>query len=158
MPVVLVVTNRTWTSVNATELNDHILCDGIFEGPTFITRDEFGIPPEEITLYKSINAHKVHDMTYSTNLKAATVLSRFVSYGYKIITSAGSGVGTSGKARYSADVSVTDYRWVWTLVKEDLGPPPYQSTSSSETFRSARSNDDCDRAFQNNQISKNIDL
>lgn len=77
MPVVLVVTNRTWTSVNATELNDHILCDGIFEGPTFITRDEFGIPPEEITLYKSINAHKVHDMTYSTNLKAATVLSKF---------------------------------------------------------------------------------
>lgn len=76
MPVVLVVTDRTWTSVNATELNDHILNDGIFEGPTFITRDELGIPPDETFLYKSLNVHHVRDQTYSTNLKVATVLSK----------------------------------------------------------------------------------
>lgn len=125
MPVVLVVTNRTWTSVNATELNDHILNDGIFEGPTYITRDELGIPPTEMHLYKSLNVHHVRDQTFSTGQKAATVLSRFVSHGYRIIAQAGSGVGTSGKARYSADVAVTDYRWVWTLVKDDTAPPPY---------------------------------
>ncbi|KAH7642028.1 uncharacterized protein LOC124491860 [Dermatophagoides farinae] len=132
MPVVLIATDRTWTSVNATELNDHILNDGIFEGPTFITRDEFGIPPDETFLYKSLNVHLVREQTYSTNLKAATVLSRFVSHGYRIVASAGSGVGTSGKARYSADVAVTDYRWLWTLVRDDMAPPPYPSISSNK--------------------------
>ncbi|XP_027199142.1 uncharacterized protein LOC113793327 [Dermatophagoides pteronyssinus] len=131
MPVVLIATDRTWTSVNATELNDHILNDGIFEGPTFIARDEFGIPPDETFLYKSLNAHLVRDQTFSTNLKAATVLSRFVSHGYRIVSSAGSGIGTSGKARYSADVAVTDYRWLWTLVRDDMAPPPYPSISSN---------------------------
>lgn len=125
MPVVLIVTNRTWTSVNATELNDHILNDGIFEGPTYITRDEYGIPPCETNLYKSLQVHLVRDQTYSTSMKVATVLSRFMAHGYRIIAQAGSGVGTSGKARYSADVAVTDYRWVWTLVRDDIAPPPY---------------------------------
>jgi hypothetical protein len=76
MPVVILVTNRTWTSVNATELNDHILNDGIFEGPTYITRDEFGIPPDEANLYKSLQVHCVRDQTYSTSMKVATVLSK----------------------------------------------------------------------------------
>lgn len=76
MPVVLIATNRTWTSVNAKELNDHILNDGIFEGPTYITRDEYGIPPDETQLYKSMNVHLVREQTYSTNLKVATVLSK----------------------------------------------------------------------------------
>lgn len=144
MPVVLIVTNRTWTSVNATELNDHILNDGIFEGPTYITRDEYGIPPCETNLYKSLQVHLVRDQTYSTSMKVATVLSidirtlsfdrfifyinvsgRFMAHGYRVIAQAGSGVGTSGKARYSADVAVTDYRWVWTLVRDDIAPPPY---------------------------------
>lgn len=77
MPVVLIVTSRTWTSVNATELNDHILNDGVFEGPTYITRDELGIPPGEMNLYKSLNVHCVRDQTYSTSLKVATVLSTY---------------------------------------------------------------------------------
>ena len=55
-------------------------------------------------------------------------LGRFASHGYRIISQAGSGVGTSGKARYSADVAVTDYRWVWTLIRDDMAPPPYGST------------------------------
>lgn len=65
--------------MNATELNDHILHDGIFEGPTFITRDEFGIPPDETHLYKSLNAFLVRDQTYQTSLKVATVLSMSLS-------------------------------------------------------------------------------
>jgi len=52
-------------------------------------------------------------------------LGKFYSYGYKLICQAGTGIGFSGKARYSADVAVTDYRWSWTLVKENMAPPPY---------------------------------
>lgn len=75
MPVVILVTNRTWTSVSATELNDHILNDGLFTGPTYITRDEVGIPPGEMNLYKSLNVRMVQEQTYSTNLIMATVIS-----------------------------------------------------------------------------------
>ncbi len=75
MPVVVICTNRTWTSVNATELNDNILNDGIFQGPTYITRDELGIPPDENGLYNGLSVHSVRDQTYSTRLKVATVLS-----------------------------------------------------------------------------------
>lgn len=80
---------------------------------------------------------------------------RFISNGYRIVSQAGSGVGTSGKARYSADVAVTDYRWTWTLVKEDHAPPPYvspahpmQSTSSYNGYHtksSSSTSTGCDR-------------
>ncbi|KAJ6223614.1 hypothetical protein RDWZM_002159 [Blomia tropicalis] len=155
MPVVLIVTNRTWTSVNATELNDHILNDGIFEGPTYITRDEYGIPPCETNLYKSLQVHLVRDQTYSTSMKVATVLSidirtlsfdrfifyinvsgRFMAHGYRIIAQAGSGVGTSGKARYSADVAVTDYRWMAgaSLPRMNYATVSTNGASCSEKF------------------------
>lgn len=57
-----------------------------------------------------------------------------MSHGYKIIASSGSGVGTSGKARYSADVSITDYRWVWTMVRDDHAPPPYPIGETSNSY------------------------
>ena len=109
-----------------------------------------GIPPEESQLYKYLNARMIKEKVWSTNSAPATVigehghllfnwnrslnqmnnndcfhLAKLVSAGYKLISQAGSGVGFSGKARYSADVAVTDYRWSWTLVKENLAPPPY---------------------------------
>ena len=80
MPVVIVATNRTWTSVNAVELNDHVLNDGIFEGPTYISRDELGVPPDEMNLYKSLGLHCIRNQTYSTSLTAATVLSEYTSF------------------------------------------------------------------------------
>ncbi|KAH9408025.1 hypothetical protein TYRP_011678 [Tyrophagus putrescentiae] len=131
MPVVVICTNRTWTSVNATELNDNILNDGIFQGPTYITRDELGIPPDENGLYNGLSVHSVRDQTYSTRLKVATVLSRFLAHGYTLVSQTGAGVGTSGKARYSADVSVNDYRWMWTLVRPDGAPPPYAAAAAA---------------------------
>ncbi|CAG2169072.1 unnamed protein product [Oppiella nova] len=125
MSVVILLTGRIWTSVSATELQDHIGCDGLLNGPTYIARDQVGIPPEESQLYKYLNARMIKEKVWSTNLPAATVIGKLISFGYKLISQAGSGVGFSGKARYSADVAVTDYRWSWTLVKENLAPPPY---------------------------------
>ena len=60
-----------------------------------------------------------------------------MSHGYRIISQSGSGVGTSGKARYSADVAVTDYRWVWTLVRDDMAPPPYPTALNSHSTQVA---------------------
>jgi hypothetical protein len=45
-------------------------------------------------------------------------------------------VGTSGKARYSADVSVNDYRWVWTLVRDNMAPPPYNPAQAPRLISS----------------------
>ncbi|XP_054157390.1 uncharacterized protein LOC128955742 [Oppia nitens] len=125
MSVVILLTGRIWTSVSATELNDHIGFDGLLTGPTYIARDQVGIPPDESQLYKCINARMVKEKVWSTNLPPATVMGKLISNGYKLISQAGSGVGFSGKARYSADVAITDYRWSWTLVKDNTAPPPY---------------------------------
>ena len=145
MSVVILLSSRIWTSVSATELNDHPSNDGLLTGPTWIARDQVGIPPEENNLYKYLNARMVKEKVWSTQYPPATIIgevgvlvicynclcdhvdfaAKLLSYGYKLISQAGSGVGFSGKARYSADVAVTDYRWSWTLVKESQAPPPY---------------------------------
>ena len=58
-------------------------------------------------------------------------LGRFLAHGYTLVSQTGAGVGTSGKARYSADVSVNDYRWMWTLVRPDGAPPPYAAAAAA---------------------------
>jgi hypothetical protein len=80
MSIVILLTDRIWTSVSATELNDHISTDGILQGPTYISRDQAGIPPDESQLFKHLNARMIKEKTWSTNYPPATVISEFTRH------------------------------------------------------------------------------
>ena len=50
---------------------------------------------------------------------------RFIRAGYTLISQAGNGVGFSGKARYSADVAISDYRYVFLFDWSDFKSPVF---------------------------------
>ena len=77
MSVVILLTGRIWTSVSATELNDHLSTDGLLTGPTYIARDQVGIPPEESQLYKFLSARMIKEKVWSTNYAPATVIGNY---------------------------------------------------------------------------------
>lgn len=75
MSVVILLAGRCWTSVNAIELMDHMSCDGALNGPTYISRDHLGIPPDESVLYNQLNVRQMKETLWSTNHSPATVIS-----------------------------------------------------------------------------------
>jgi hypothetical protein len=71
---------------------------------------------------RSLNLKQMTSKTWSCVEVPVVVLARFVSSGFKVIGQAGSGVGFSGKARYSADVAVSDYRYLFPPSSFDHDP------------------------------------
>lgn len=133
MSVIILLSGRSWTSVQNTDLDDHLAKDGCLCGPTYIARDRIPLTPDEFQLFKVLNARQMNEVTWSSQDTPAQVIAKLYHFGYKLISHAGSACGFSGKARYSADVAVTDYRWSWTLVREGTlsdRPPPYPTYAS----------------------------
>lgn len=133
MSIIILLSGRSWTSVENTDLDDILAKDSCLCGPTYIARDRIPLTPDEFNLFKVLNACQLNELTWSSPDTPAQVIAKLYHYGYKLISQAGNACGFSGKARYSADVAVTDYRWSWTLIRELRStdrPPPYASTSS----------------------------
>lgn len=132
MSVIILLAGRSWTSVQNTDLDDHLVNDGCLNGPTYIARDQIPLDPDDFELFKCLNAHQINEKTWSTKSTPASVIARLYNFGYQLIGHAGCSCGFSGKARYSADVAVTDYRWSWTLIKmSPERPPPYNSAGKA---------------------------
>ena len=124
MSVMILLAGRSWTSVENTDLDDHLSNDSSLNGSTFIARDTIPLTSEDFQLFKFLNARQINKKTWSCNDTPATIIAKLYSCGYRLISQAGCACGFSGMARYSADVAVSDYRWSWTLIKEQ---PLYQS-------------------------------
>ncbi|KAI1289825.1 hypothetical protein HDE_08614 [Halotydeus destructor] len=138
MSVVILLSGRSWTSVQNTDLDDHLANDGALNGPVYIARDQMPLTADDFQLFKYLNARQINEKTWSCKDTPATIIAKLYNYGYKLISHAGSACGFSGKARYSADVAVTDYRWSWTLVKEGFPerPPPYHNQGGVQSHQS----------------------
>lgn len=130
MSVVILMAMRSWTSVNDADLHDNPSKDGALVGPTLISRDSPSLSYEDQQILATLGARQIGEQIWQTKGCPASVIARYYAYGFKLIGQAGSGCGFSGKARYSADVAVTDYRWTWTLIKDNPAPPPYPSIYS----------------------------
>lgn len=146
MSVIILLSGRSWTSVQNTDLDDHLAMDGTLNGPTYIARDNIPLLNEDFQLFKYLNARQLNEKTWTCKDTPASIISKLYAYGYKLVSHAGCACGFSGKARYSADVAVTDYRWSWTLIKENQSqerPPPYNVVARTASI------DGCGRSAGN---------
>ena len=99
MSVIILLSGRSWTSVQNTDLDDHLVKDGCLCGPTYIARDRIPLTPDEFQLFKVLNARQLNEVTWSSQDTPAQVIAKLYHFGYRLISHAGNACGFSGKAR-----------------------------------------------------------
>lgn len=100
--VIILLTGRSWTSVQCNELDDHLINDGSLNGPTYVALDSMPLTQDDFQLFTYLNARQIGDKIWQSKDTPATLIAKLYRYRFRLIGTASSGCGFSGIYHFSS--------------------------------------------------------
>lgn len=95
--VIILLSGRSWTSVQSEDLDDHLINDSSINGPVYVALDNLPMTSEDFQMFSYINARQVNEKLWTSKETPASLIAKLYRYRFRLITCAGSACGFSGK-------------------------------------------------------------
>ena len=95
--VVILLSGRSWTSVQSSDLDDHLYNDSTLNGPVYIALDSIPLTAEDFQMFSYLNARQVGEKLWTSKDTPASLIAKLYRYRFRLMGCAGSGCGFSGK-------------------------------------------------------------